>query len=339
MSMTTRKVREGVYDIDIPLGSRGDRFRKRIKAANDLEAAAIETDFLKDLGHHTITPFTVSAVAEKYIPWMDMHQSPKTAREKKKMLLASILPFFGPLMPDRITPQTIQTYKEKRLSGGRKIHRAVNLELLCLSSMLKWGFKEGLCNDPPEKYQPLPYKRPLPDYINKESLIAIIDAMEYRHRALFLCLYHAGLRKEEACTLTWDLVHLGSPAHLRVTGKGNKTRMVPLTGLLHDTLAWLSLRRFGASMAASMTGVCFPSSRGGGFLTDIRKPLWTAIRKAQVERVTPHALRHSFATHLLESGADLRAIQGMMGHQDISTTQIYTNVAFPHLQKAIKGLG
>jgi site-specific recombinase XerD len=155
---------------------------------------------------------------------------------------------------------------------------------------------------------------------------------------LFLCLYNAGLRKGEACTLTWDKVHLDDPAHVRITGKGNKTRIVPLTVMLRESFGWLSLCCHGAAEGKRGNAPCFPSIRGGGCLTDIRKPLWAAIKKAGLNRITPHTLRHSFATHLLESGADLRAIQGMMGHEDISTTQIYTNVAFPHLQNAIKGL-
>jgi len=318
---------------------RKKRFHKNVHAGSKLEAVQQEQEYRKTLGREIGDIYTVSSISEKYITHVESHsQSRHTIRNTKRMLFVCILPFFGRMMPDYITPQLIESYKEKRHAEIPGHNREINLELLCLSAMVKWAAEQGLCNEPLKKCKPLPYKRPLPEYINRESLMAIIDNMRYRDRALFLCLYHAGLRKEEACTLTWDKVHLDAPAHLRVTGKGNKTRIVPLTGILRDTLGWLSLRSHGAAAGTRGSGPGFPSIRGGGCLTDIRKPLWTAIRKAGVDRVTPHKLRHAFATHLLESGADLRAIQGMMGHQDISTTQIYTNVAFPHLQKAIRGL-
>lgn len=329
-----RHLKSGKWQIDIRLGRAG-RFRKNIKAGSKLEAVSLERQYSRELGKETGDIFTLNAIAEKYLPFCEAHQSKHTHRNKKRMLFAHILPFFGRMMPDYITPRLVEDYKQNRLKESPH-HREINLELLCLSAMVKWGAGQGMCNEPLKKCPPLPYKRPLPPYTNKETLMQIISAMGDRDRTLFLCLYHAGLRKEEACTLTWDRVHLGDPAHIRVIGKGNKTRIVPLTGILRESFERLP----------QVSSWCFPSKhkiqKGApytGPLTDIRKPLQTAMKQAGVvENITPHKLRHAFATHLLEGGADLRAIQGMMGHQDISTTQIYTNVAFPHLQKAIHGL-
>lgn len=337
--MSVRLLRDDIWQVDISMG-RKRRFHKNIRARSKLEAVQVEQEYRKTLGRETGDIYTIASISEKYITHCESHQSKHTVRNKKRMLFSQIIPFFGRMMPDYITPMMVEDYKEKRHKEIPSHNREINLEMLCLSAMIRWAADQGLCNEPLKKCKPLPYKRPLPSYTNRADLMGIIDAMNGRDRTLFLCLYHAGLRKEEACTLTWDKVHLDAPIHLRVTGKGNKTRIVPLTGLLHEAFGWLSLCCHGAAAVRSVrTGPCFPAIRGGGFLTDIRKPLWTAIKKAGVDRTTPHKLRHAFATHLLESGADLRSIQGMMGHAAITTTQIYTNVAFPHLQQAIKGLG
>ena len=164
--MSVRKVREGVFDIDIRQGKDESlRLRKRVFCASQLDAIAMEADLKKQLNRPGKQAWTVGYVAEKYLPWMDNHQSPKTALDKKKMLMGRILPFFGHIVPDRINAQMIETYKNKRLqdAGGRKINRMINLELLCLQAMLKWGHVQGLCNEPGKKFSPLPYKRKLPD--------------------------------------------------------------------------------------------------------------------------------------------------------------------------------
>lgn len=331
-----RLLKGNTWQIDIRMG-RGKRFHKNINAGSKLEAVQIEMEYRKSLGREMGDIYSIASIAEKYLPYCESHQSSNTYRNKKRMLFTQIIPYFGRMMPDYITPTMIEDYKERRHREIPGHNREINLELLCLSAMIKWASGQEMCNNELKKAKPLPYKRPLPSYINRTDLMSIIDVMNDRNRTLFLCLYHAGLRKEEACKLTWENVHLDDPAHLRVVaGKGNKTRIVPLTGLLHDAFSELWSQ-------GGHSGPCFvsqrPSEKNGGFLTDIRKPLKTAIKDAGLEyKITPHTFRHSFATHLLESGADLRAIQGMMGHQDISTTQIYLNVSFPHLQKAIKGL-
>lgn len=356
--MSVRWVKDDIYQIDIRMGKKA-RFQKRIRASSKLEAAQEELEYRRMLGRQAGDIYSLNAIAEKYIPWMDDNQSPHTARDKKRMLFAHILPFFGRMLPDYITPILIELYKSKRLkeinpeNTGEaerkriadkppiKGRREVNLEILCLQAMIKWAVGMGMCNNPLPKLKPLPYKRPLPKTISRQDINAVLEQLSPKHKALYMCLYFSGLRKAEACGLTWDKVHF-DPDYLLIKGKGDRERIVPMHPTLAAALRDLkedSERRKSPGSGSDPAGICFPSRRGGGILTDIRKPLEKAMQAAGIDsRITPHMFRHSFATHLLEGGANLRTIQDALGHKEVSTTQIYTHVSLGVLQKDINNL-
>jgi integrase len=348
MDMSIRKVREGVYDIDIRLG-RADRFRKRLKASSDIEAIAFETDYRRQLGKLTVSPYTIASLSEKYVPWMIANQKERTVEEKQKMLMSQVLPFFGAMMPDRIMPQIIETYKTKRLNDATQkwekavgearragkepptkknpINRQINLELLCLQAILKWGHAQGLCNEPPKKLSPLPYSRRIPDIPSPEEIDRIIDhSVDLFHKSLFLSLYHAGLRSQEARSLKWDNINFDHGYLRVVNGKGGQDRIVPLssrlTTMLQDRLkecqgdfVWGNIKSFKTAFNAS-------------------------VRRAGLKGITPHHLRHAFASYNLEYGTDLKSVQDMLGHKSITTTQIYLHTTFrKHSEQVRKVFG
>ena len=324
-----RQLKDNTWQIDIRMGREGKRYRENVHAGSKLEAVLIEQDRRRVLKRQIGDMYSINHIAQKYLEYVETHQSPHTYRDKFRMLNAVILPFFGSMLPDYVTPTLIGDFEKKRLTESPGRNREVNLEVLCLRAMMRWAASEGMCNNPLPKRAPLPYRRPDPAYLSNEELEAILGNMGIKHRALFLCLYHAGLRSAEARNLTWDNVHF-DPDFLKVTGKGNKTRVVPMSEKLSALMKELQCGH-------SCGHFCFPSRVGGGVLTDIRAPLKHAMEKAKIaRRVTPHMLRHAFATHLLESGADLRGIQKAMGHEDISTTQIYMNVVMGHMANMIK---
>jgi integrase/recombinase XerD len=129
--------------------------------------------------------------------------------------------------------------------------------------------------------------------------------------------------------------------YIRVRGKGNKYRVVPMTDMLYEALVPMfdvNMREHLKKIGYDHT-LIFPSLRTGRKLTDIRKAIAGAMRRAGItRRITPHMLRHSFATHLLEADKDLRTIQELLGHEEISTTQIYTHVSQTKKRDAINGL-
>jgi len=160
----------------------------------------------------------------------------------------------------------------------------------------------------------------------------VSDPLGLRDRAMLELLYASGLRVSEIARLPRERVDLGARI-LRVTGKGGKERLVPFG---KSAAAWLAryLERVRPGLDRRGAPALFLSTRGAAMT---RQRLWQLIegygRKARLRgKLTPHGLRHSFATHLLEHGADLRALQMMLGHADISTTQIYTQVSRARLR-------
>ena len=176
--------------------------------------------------------------------------------------------------------------------------------------------------------------RRLPRHLTVDEIFALLDRIEgpeaatARDRAILEFLYATGLRVGELVALDVDDVDLDAQM-VRVLGKGNKERLVPLCGQAADTMKrWLERARALRS-GVDDEGALFLNLRGGR-LTDrsVRRILDRRLREAALQsRVSPHALRHSFATHMLGAGADLRAIQELLGHSSLSTTQRYTHVS------------
>jgi integrase/recombinase XerD len=191
---------------------------------------------------------------------------------------------------------------------------------------------EGVREDDPSGALPRPAtRRPLPKILRHgevEALFARAEAEAQADRpdavrmlALLEMLYGSGLRATELVSLPLSAVPRDAPL-LTVTGKGGQARLVPVSGAARSALSrWLAVRPEGRYL--------FPS-RGGKHLTRVRlfQLLKDLALRAGIapEKVSPHVLRHAFATHLLEGGADLRVLQTLLGHADIATTQIYTHV-------------
>jgi integrase/recombinase XerC len=163
--------------------------------------------------------------------------------------------------------------------------------------------------------------------------IAASDPLAVRDKAIMELFYSSGLRLSELTGLAQDDVNFRD-ATLRVTGKGAKTRIVPVGSFALAALqAWLTVR---ARLARLDEKAMFVGRDGAALsprAVQARLKHW-ALRLGLSDKVHPHALRHSFASHLLQSSGDLRAVQEMLGHASISTTQVYTHLDFQHLAKA-----
>jgi integrase/recombinase XerD len=227
--------------------------------------------------------------------------------------------------------ETLSRLKLKPATAARR--------LSALRQYFKFLVTEGLRADDPTAALDAPRRgRPLPKVLSETEVAAMIDAVgredkaaALRLGALMEMIYASGLRVSEVVSLPLAAAKRDQP-FLVVRGKGAKERLVPLGDAAKDALAaYLAVRDKFLARSVKGSPWLFPSRGGSGHLT--RQRLGQLLKDAAVKagidpaRVSPHVLRHAFATHLLDHGADLRALQKMLGHADIATTQIYTHVA------------
>ncbi|ATJ84260.1 site-specific tyrosine recombinase XerD [Halomonas beimenensis] len=235
--------------------------------------------------------------------------------------------------------ETLPNWLEERRVAGYRLRSNARL-LSSLRRFYRWALAEGRLDHDPLAEVRLPRVRPsLPDTLEEgevERLLAAPDVdsdLGLRDRTMLEVLYGAGLRVSELVGLTTDAVNLRQGV-VRVRGKGDKERLVPLG---EEAVDWLT-RYLRTSRGALMQDVTRPAlfpGRGDACLT--RQAFWHRIkahaRAAGIDRpLSPHTLRHAFATHLLNHGANLRVVQLLLGHSDLSTTQIYTHVAQARLE-------
>lgn len=245
------------------------------------------------------------------------------------------------VLPGEVTHQQISDYlaHKKRLGLSAA---SIKLVVVALKIFFRWlHARQRIARDVADVL-PLPRtERYLPETLNELQVDHLLEGIPtdaprgLRDRAILELLYASGLRVSELANLTLERIDFDNRI-VRVTGKGNKTRLVPVGKKACEAIA-AYIEKERPEMVRKRTGSEVFLSNRGTKLTTVR--IWqivkTCARNAGLEvNVYPHLLRHSFATHLLSNGADLRVIQEMLGHADISTTQIYTHVD-QHRLKAV----
>ncbi|MGK2888178.1 MAG: site-specific tyrosine recombinase XerD [Candidatus Malihini olakiniferum] len=235
----------------------------------------------------------------------------------------------------------LQAYLAERVGGGYKATSSARL-LSAMRRFFQYLYREKRRSDDPSAVLSSP-KLPqrLPKDLSEAQVNALLQApcvdepLELRDKAMLEVLYATGLRVSELVGLTMADVSLRQGV-VRVIGKGNKERLVPLG---EEAIYWLEhyLEHGRPWLLNRQTlDVLFPSSRAQQMT---RQTFWHRIKHYAVlasidsEKLSPHVLRHAFATHLLNHGADLRVVQMLLGHSDLSTTQIYTHVATKRLKQ------
>ncbi|MDL4862330.1 site-specific tyrosine recombinase XerD [Halomonas elongata] len=236
-------------------------------------------------------------------------------------------------------PKALADWLEVRREAGYKLRSNSRL-LSSLRRFYHWALGDGLIEHDPLAEIRLPRVTPsLPNTLEEGEVERLLEAPDVdtelglRDRAMLEVLYGAGLRVSELVGLTTDALNLRQGV-VRVRGKGDKERLVPLG---EEAVDWLTryLRRARGALMRDVTRPALFPGRGDACLT--RQAFWYRIkahaRRAGIERsLSPHTLRHAFATHLLNHGANLRVVQLLLGHSDLSTTQIYTHVAQVRLE-------
>lgn len=227
----------------------------------------------------------------------------------------------------------------ERYAAG-SANRSAARQLSCWRGFYRHLLREGdIAADPTENLAQPKLGRPLPKSLTEEDVERLLAAPDLecprglRDRAMLELLYATGLRISELIALTPGALNRRQGV-VRVVGKGGRERLVPVGGVALEWLERYDREARGELDPEGRSGVVFPSNRRRAMT---RQTFWYAIKRYALQAgvrsdVSPHTLRHAFATHLLNHGADLRAVQMMLGHADLSTTQIYTHIAKARLK-------
>ncbi|MFO1484670.1 MAG: site-specific tyrosine recombinase XerD [Verrucomicrobiaceae bacterium] len=236
--------------------------------------------------------------------------------------------------PADVTTDHIAGFLAQRKKDGIAASSA-RIELIALKIFFRWLVaRKHLIADPADAILPPRQEKRLPDSLNEAEVQKLVESvngikpLDRRDRAILELFYASGVRLSELANAKLENLSL-EEGWIRVTGKGSKTRLSPVGGAAREAIAaWLEHGRPALVKAKTQSHIFI--SKLGTRLTTARIQQIVKERAAvcglDPARIHPHLLRHSFATHLLNNGADLRVIQEMLGHADISTTQIYTHV-------------
>lgn len=251
-----------------------------------------------------------------------------------EMFLAAV-----PVEVKAVSPSDIEDYLQGRTGISKRSQARI---LSSLRSFFSWLVLEGVITDNPcDKVDSPKLGRFLPDVLSVEEVSAIMDSVDVstwqgkRDRAILEVLYGCGLRVSEAVELKISCLYFDE-GFIRIIGKGNKERLVPAGDMAADAVNeylehrpspydaksddLVFLNRFGRSLSRQSM---FKMIKKQALIADVRK------------EISPHTFRHSFATHLVENGADLRLVQEMLGHESLTTTEIYTHVDSTTWQKEV----
>ena len=272
--------------------------------------------------------------------WLESGLSKNTVEAYQRDLMA----FATWLAHDEVslsaaTREDILRYQGVRIQESRKARSEAQL----LSSLRR--FYRYLCreeireSDPTTQIESPRLGRPLPEGLSEQEVEALLEqpdieqCLGLRDRTMLEVLYATGLRVSELVTLTIEQLNMRQGL-VRCVGKGNKERLVPLGEEALDWLQQYLIEARPVLLQGYVSEDLFPTRRGKAMT---RQAFWYLIKRyaqqAEIEKpLSPHTLRHAFATHLLNHGADLRVVQLLLGHSDLSTTQIYTHIARERLK-------
>jgi integrase/recombinase XerD len=245
-------------------------------------------------------------------------------------------------LAEPLAPEQLQLYLDTLKSEGLSA-RSIARHLSALRNYYRFLLSEGRITEDPTALLKAPKQwQNLPKYLNSQQVSDLLSAPDpsqpsgVRNRAMIELLYACGLRVSELCQLKRTDLDLDL-GFVRVTGKGNKQRIIPVGSKAEPALEdYLSGAR-ASLLKSKSSAYLFVTARGGPMT---RQGFWKLLgvqgKKVGIfQNLTPHVVRHSFATHLLDGGADLRSVQTMLGHADIATTEIYTHVVRTRLRNVV----
>ncbi len=255
--------------------------------------------------------------------------------------LACFVEFTGPNLNDYSSVETLRNYLNSLYQKGLN-SRSIARHLTTVRGFFKFLLAEGvIASDPTEHLQAPRHWKAIPRFLGRAQVDALLEAPDastplgLRDRAMLQLLYATGLRVSELCKVVMN--DLNRQGVITVIGKGNKQRLIPVGRFALEAVSRYIENARPHLIKKRTSPYLFVTSRGTKMT---RQGFWKLIiahgkRVGIFHNLSPHVVRHSFATHLLEGGADLRSLQTMLGHSDITTTQIYTHVMRSRLRTVV----
>lgn len=287
--------------------------------------------------HHHAASLQLARLMPHYLRHCEMHQSLTTVRDKRSHYQLHILPFFGHYHITDLNNRLIMAYKEqmqgKNYRDKRISNRTISKGLNYFSAFLKWAEEEtGMSTMQPLRIRKLPHTRPVPIVLSLEEAQALISSADKPYNTMFKTFFYLGLRNRAVRRQRWDDIDWKKRG-IKTTEKGQKVKWHPLPDDLFEELRQLYIE--------SKSEWIYPSPLDSSKpINNIKRAVRRATKKAGItKRVYPHLLRHSIATHLLESDVDIRQIQAFLGHSQISTTEWYAQVSLEKKRQALEKAG
>ena len=312
---------------------KGRRKRKKIGTSKKLAMQVLKDVQLKIakgeyLGIYDEKKIPFNEYAKQYLDYSKANKAWTTYNRHDRFNVARLVSFFKDKYLFEITPQMIEKYKAMRLAEVSPA--TVNRELANLKNMytkaIEWGYVKSnpakgvkLLKEPPGRLR----------YLKPEEVARLLDACSDHIKPVVVTALNTGMRKAEILNLRWKEVDLENRKITVINAKNNESRVIPINQTLYKELSALSKKAKGEYIF---------SSRDGRPYGSIKKAFTTALKRAKIDEFRFHDLRHTFGSHLVMQGVDLRTVQQVMGHKDIKMTMRYSHLSPEHVQEAMEKL-
>lgn len=325
MSIRPLNNKKTKWEIDYyPQGRKGVR-KRTVIYGSETDARQAELEFRRDGKGiiRSINPKIMDVIPE-YLEWLKLHRAENTYNDVKRSL-NFLLPHFGRLQAPRIIPTVINKYKQFRAEHPC----AVNKELAYLRGILTFMVNRNYATPLSFKIGKMPYQKPLPQIPHPDDFAKFFaEIKDNAKKAMILLMWDNGFRWKEVSRLKWEEIDWTRNIIYLTDTKGNYPRL----GILTDEVRLLlELQRKGK-------GFVFINPKTAKPYKGLYTLFKAACRRSGVRRIRPHLLRHAFGTYSLEATGDLRLVQTMMGHKDINTTIIYTQITTNRIRDGMKKL-
>jgi integrase len=312
---------------------KGRRKRKKIGSSKKLALQVLQDVQLKIakgeyLGIYEEKKIPFEEYAKQYLEYSKANKALSTYQRHDRNNIARLVSFFKDKYIFEITNQMIEKYKAMRLE--KVAPATVNRELACLKHMftkaIEWGYakespakKVKLLKEPPGRVR----------YLRLEEVEKLLNACVDHIRPIVVTALNTGMRKGELLNLRWADVDLKNRKVTVINSKNNESRVIPINQTLYQELLALSEKAKGEYVF---------SNRDGHPFGDVKKGFSSALKKAGIEDFRFHDLRHTFGSHLVMQGVNLRTVQQVMGHKDIKMTMRYSHLSPEYVQEAMERL-